>query len=41
MHAAVLHVLGKPPGCEEFPEPTPGSGELLIHVCAAALKPVD
>jgi NADPH:quinone reductase-like Zn-dependent oxidoreductase len=41
MHAAVLHVLGKPPRFEEFPEPTPGPDEVLIHVCAAALKPVD
>lgn len=41
MHAAVLQVLGKPPRFEEFPEPTPGEGEVLIHVCAAALKPVD
>jgi NADPH:quinone reductase-like Zn-dependent oxidoreductase len=41
MHAAVLHALGKPPLFEEFPDPTPGEGEVLIHVCAAALKPVD
>ena len=41
MHAAVLHALGKPPRFEEFPDPTPGEGEVLIHVCAAALKPVD
>jgi NADPH:quinone reductase-like Zn-dependent oxidoreductase len=41
MHAAVLQVLGKPPRFEEFPEPTPGEGEVLIHVSAAALKPVD
>ena len=41
MHAAVLHALGKPPLFEEFPNPTPGEGEVLIHVCAAALKPVD
>jgi NADPH:quinone reductase-like Zn-dependent oxidoreductase len=41
MLAAVLHALGKPPLFEEFPEPTPGEGEVLIHVCAAALKPVD
>lgn len=41
MHAAVLHVPGKPPRFEEFPEPTPGSDEVLLHVCAAALKPVD
>src|SRR6266699_70271 len=41
MHAAVLHPLGKPPRFEEFPDPAPGEGEVLIHVCAAALKPVD
>jgi NADPH2:quinone reductase len=41
MRAAVLRVLGKPPRFEEFPEPTPGSGEVLLHVCAASLKPVD
>src|SRR6266404_1185282 len=41
MHAAVLEVLRKPPRFEEFPEPTPDEGEVLIHVCAAALKPVD
>ncbi|HYX68020.1 MAG TPA: zinc-binding alcohol dehydrogenase family protein [Terriglobales bacterium] len=41
MHAAVLHALGKPPRFEEFPDPTPGEGEVLIHVSAAALKPVD
>src|SRR6202022_2088363 len=41
MHAAVLHTLGKPPLFEEFPDPTPGEEEVLIHVCAAALKPVD
>jgi NADPH:quinone reductase-like Zn-dependent oxidoreductase len=41
MNAAVLHALGKPPLFEEFPDPTPGEGEVLIRVCAAALKPVD
>jgi NADPH:quinone reductase-like Zn-dependent oxidoreductase len=41
MRAAVLRALGKPPRFEEFPEPIPGEGEVLIHVCAAALKPVD
>jgi hypothetical protein len=41
MHAAVLHALGKPPLFEEFPDPTPGEGEALVHVCAAALKSVD
>lgn len=41
MHAAVLHTLGKPPRYEEFPEPVPGDGEVLVRVSAAALKPVD
>jgi NADPH2:quinone reductase len=41
MLAAVLHALGKRPLFEEFPDPTPGEEEVLIHVCAAALKPVD
>jgi NADPH:quinone reductase-like Zn-dependent oxidoreductase len=41
MHAAVLHALGKSPRFEEFPDPTPGDGEVLISVSAAALKPVD
>lgn len=41
MNAAVLHALGKPPRFEEFPDATPGEGEVLIKVSAAALKPVD
>lgn len=41
MKAAVLHVLGKPPRCEDFPEPVAGDGEVIVHVHAAALKPVD
>jgi NADPH2:quinone reductase len=41
MHAAVLHALGEPPRFAEFPDPTPGEGEVLINVAAAALKPVD
>lgn len=41
MDAAVLHSLGKPPRCESFPEPAPQDGEVLVHVHAAALKPVD
>jgi NADPH2:quinone reductase len=41
MHAAVLHTLGKPPRFEDFPEPTPGEGEVVIRVSAASLKPVD
>ena len=41
MKAAVLHSLGKPPRCEEFPDPVIGEGEVLLQVRAAALKPVD
>lgn len=41
MRAAVLRELGKPPKVEEFPEPPPADGEVLIHVVAAALKSVD
>jgi NADPH:quinone reductase-like Zn-dependent oxidoreductase len=41
MNAAVLRTLGKPPQFESFPEPSPGEGEVIVHVRAAALKPVD
>jgi NADPH:quinone reductase-like Zn-dependent oxidoreductase len=41
MHAAVLHTLGKPPRCEQFPEPVAGEGEVIVHVKAASLKPAD
>ena len=41
MYAAVLHTLGKPPRFDQFPEPAAGEGEVIVHVRAAALKPVD
>ncbi|MGA2687051.1 MAG: zinc-binding alcohol dehydrogenase family protein [Candidatus Korobacteraceae bacterium] len=41
MNAAVLHTLGKPPRYESFEEPVAGDGEVIVHVHAAALKPVD
>jgi len=41
MNAAVLHTLGRPPQFEPFPEPSPAEGEVIVHVRAAALKPVD
>jgi NADPH2:quinone reductase len=41
MHAAVLHTLGKPPRYEQFPEPVPGDGEVIVHVHSASLKPID
>jgi len=41
MRAAVLHELGKPPRCDQFPEPVPRDDEVIVHVHAASLKPVD
>src|SRR5215813_7737166 len=41
MRAAVVHELGKAPRCDEFPEPVPKDGEVIVHVHAASLKPVD
>ena len=41
MDAAVLQVLGRPPRCEQFPEPIAGDDEVVVHVHAAALKPID
>ncbi len=41
MNAAVLHTLGKPPRYELFADPVAGDGEVIVHVHAAALKPVD
>jgi NADPH:quinone reductase-like Zn-dependent oxidoreductase len=41
MDAAVLHALGKPPRCEQFPEPIAGAAEVIVHVHAASLKPID
>jgi NADPH:quinone reductase-like Zn-dependent oxidoreductase len=41
MNAAVVHSFDKPPHFGPFPEPVAGEHEVLIHVRAAALKPVD
>jgi NADPH2:quinone reductase len=41
MNAAVLHTMGQPPRCAPFEEPVAGDGEVIVHVHAAALKPVD
>lgn len=43
MHAAVLHAIGTVPRCEEFPNPLVADNdrETIVHVHAAALKPVD
>lgn len=41
MKAAVLHALGKLPCFEEFPDPQPSQGEVIVHVKAASLKNID
>jgi NADPH:quinone reductase-like Zn-dependent oxidoreductase len=43
MHAAVLHTIGTAPRYEEFPEPVvlDKDSEMIVHVHAASLKPVD
>ena len=41
MNAAVLHTLGKPPRCEDFPDPHPGPDEVRVRVKAASLKNID
>ena len=41
MKAAVLHSFDRPPQCEEFSNPIAGENEHIVHVRAAALKPVD
>ena len=41
MKAAVLRALGKPSRFEEFPDPKPSQGEVIVHVKAASLKNID
>jgi NADPH:quinone reductase-like Zn-dependent oxidoreductase len=41
MNAAVLYALDKSPRFERFSEPVAKDGEVVVHVRAAALKPVD
>jgi NADPH:quinone reductase-like Zn-dependent oxidoreductase len=41
MKAAVLRTLRKPPRFEEFPDPKPSPGEVIVHVKAASLKNID
>jgi NADPH:quinone reductase and related Zn-dependent oxidoreductases len=41
MKAAVLHKFGDTPKFEEFPDPIPGEGGILVHVKAVALENVD
>ena len=41
MNAAVVHELGEAPRYESFSEPVAGDNEVVVHVRAASLKPVD
>ena len=41
MYAAVLRAFNKPPRYEQFPEPVPGDGEVIVNVRAVSLKPID
>jgi NADPH:quinone reductase-like Zn-dependent oxidoreductase len=41
MNAAVLHTVNQPPHFEQFPEPVAEENEVIVHVRAAALKPID
>ena len=38
MKAAVFGSLGKPPRFEEFPDPKPSQGEVIVHVKAAVAE---
>ena len=40
MRAAVVGVLGQSPRYQEFPEPVPGDGEVLIRMRTAGLHPI-
>jgi NADPH:quinone reductase len=41
MRAAVMSELGRPPAPGDFPDPTPGDGEVLVEIQAAPLNPID
>lgn len=40
MLAAIVNVLGQTPRYQEFPEPAPGDGEVLVRMRAAGLHPI-
>ena len=40
MKAAVVRAPGQPPSFQEFPEPVPAEGEVLVTVTASGLHPV-
>jgi NADPH2:quinone reductase len=37
----VLHTINQPPHFEQFPEPIAKENEVIVHIRAAALKPLD
>ena len=41
MKAAVLHEIGGIPSYQDFPDPDPGEGEVVIDVVAVAVENVD
>src|SRR5260370_9115797 len=41
MNAAVLHAFNESPRFEQFSEPIAEENEVIVHVRAAALKPID
>jgi len=41
MNAAVLHTFDEPPHFEQFSEPVAEDNEVIVHVRAAALKPIE
>ena len=41
MNAAVLRTINQPPHFAQFPEPVAEENEVIVHVRAAALKPID
>jgi len=41
MKAAVLRALGHPPRFEDFPDPVPEPGEVIVHIKAASIKNID
>jgi NADPH2:quinone reductase len=41
MNAAVLRTFDNPPRCEQFADPVAQPDEVIVHVRAAALKPID
>jgi NADPH2:quinone reductase len=41
MNAAVLHAFNESPRFEQFSEPIPEEDDVIVHVRAAALKPID